>query len=260
MAKELLVRGKAATQYQETLLEDFISFRTEASVDEWRAILDGVFNSKHGMINTLNVDGKVLDLCENTKNLSLARSYINFMKHSGRKFNGASVCHFLRVCHRCDSELTDEDRKRIQQFTKFLLTKYTIMDPLVGDGAVKGLILCNLGDQSLHIIENLEKCKNILSTTYSAYGIYLLRKKDVDGAVDIANKVLRKSGHLDDNFYLTWLDVYKNDRVMLDRLLQLLSGYEMKLPKLLCDHIIETYNRLPQPHQLEGHYGTITNA
>lgn len=258
-SKQILVRGKSATDYQEKLIENFIMNHETANFEEWNELLSNVFNVQYGLLSEMNVDAKVIDGCKVLKKLNLARNYLAFMKQKKRKFNGAVVCNFIKVCYECRSELTDVDQKRIQIFVEFLLNRHSILDSIMGDGVIKGLILLNQADRALEILRKVEETGTANISSYSALAIYFLEMNNFNKAEEFILNILDKNLGLKDDVYMKWIEILGNDREKLDRLMNIFSRFEYFPKKFICDRLVMAYQNLPDLWKLVGIYGVISN-
>lgn len=257
--KQILLRGKSATDYQEKLIEDFIMNHETANFEEWNELLSNIFNVQYGLLSEMNIDAKVIDGCKILKKLNLARNYLAFMKQRKRKFNGAVVCNFIKVCYECRSELTEVDQKRIQIFVEFLLNRHLVLDSIMGDGVIKGLILLNQPDRALEILRKVEETGTANISSYSVLASYFLEINNFDRAVEFILNVLNNNLSLKDDVYLKWIEMSANDREKLDRLMNIFSRFEYFPKKFICDRLIMAYRNLPDLWKLVGIYGVISN-
>jgi len=258
--KQIIIRGKAATDVQEAILSEFITQHDEASVEQWKSLLNKLFELPHGMIHETNVDGRVLETCLFAAKLPLARSYLIFLKSSGKKFNTVSVCGFLKICHDCQSLMTPEDAERVKMFTKYLLTKHQIFDPITGDAVIKGLLLCDMLEEAFRILEDIEKITAVHLTTYAALASYLIRNNDLDRAKEYLRLMLKRNLINHHKAFIDWVEFYQNDRQKLDELLAFFAEFDMKPSKEICDHLVAAYKKLPPPLALNGAYGHVQNS
>lgn len=258
--KETILRGKAATDIQEALLIEFIQEHDTASPEQWKSLLDKVLELRHGMIHEANIDGRVFETCYSRRNLSLARSYLNFIRSSGKKFNSVSVCGFIKICHECESSMTDEDKQRIQVFTKYLMTKHQVLDSITGDAVIKGLILSGRGEESVRIYKEAEGTTNFSSSTYGALASYSIKNNQPDQAMEYIRTIMSRSLVPCTRVFIDWIEYYKNDREKLDELLTFFKEIDLKPNKEICDHLVAAYIKLPRDQSLEGVYGHIRNT
>lgn len=259
-AQQILLRGKGATEFQENIIADFISSHEEASFEDWDKLLIEIFSVHYGLLTETNIDARIIDRCRIPQKFKLVRSYLAFMKHKNKKFNAAVVCNFLKVCYDCRSSLKDDDMPRIKTFVEFLLNRHLIIDSVMGDGIVKGLILLNRTDESFAVLENIKKTGSINISTYSALALCLLENNELDRAKCFITDVMAENLVLSSSVYVKWIETLRNDRASLDDLMNVFSRSEYKPKKLVCDHLIAVYNNLPDEHKLIGSYGTISNG
>lgn len=258
--KETILRGKAATEVQESLLTEFIKDHDDASPEQWTSLLNKLFELNHGMIHAANIDGRILEMCYVAKKLPLARSYLNFIKCSGKKFNSVSVCGFIKICHECESSMTPEDNQRIQVFTKYLMTKHQVFDSITADAVIKGLILSGMGEESLRIYEEAVKTTVFPVTTYAALASYLIKNNQPERAVEFFRLMISKGVLTHHKVFIDWINFYENDRKKLDELLAFFRDVDFKPSKEICDHLKAAYIKLPRELSLDGVYGYVKNS
>lgn len=258
--KETILRGKAATEIQESLLTEFIKEYNDASPEQWRSLLDKLLELRHGMIHAANVDGRVLETCYTAQKLPLARSYLNFLKSSGKKFNSISVCGFIKICHECESSMTEEDKQRVQVFTKYLITRHQVLDSITGDAVIKGLILSGMGEESLRVLKEAEKTTAISSSTYAALASYSIKNNQPDQAMEYIRLIISKGLVTHLKVFIDWIEYYKNNRKKLDELLAFFRDVDLKPSKKICDHLLSAYIELPREQALEGVYGHVKTS
>lgn len=257
--KQLMMRGKAATTHQEVLLYDFISTREDATIEEWNALINEILAQNFGLINKLNIDTKVIEACINQKKLYLGRNYLFYMKQIGKKLNAATVSYFLKLCYECRLSLLDQDKTRITQFVKHLLEKLVIFDANSGDGLIKGLIILNNIQKALEILKTMEKSCQPYPVTYSVIALALLQRGELKQALEYMSSAIEIKNNVPDEFCETWISIYKKDRQKLDELLLFLHKNNIKLSKLVCEHLLYAYSNLPTNVKLVGNFGVINN-
>lgn len=245
-----------ATIQQELLLSTFVFSHIKPNQEEWTTLITKLLEKKPGEINENNIDYKIVGSCVSLKKLDLARSYIDFVKPK-KKFDGAIVCEFLKVCYCSPSSLISRDFKRIARFTEFLKQKYTVIDSYIGEGIIKGLLLQNKIDESFEIFDQIKKTESVNQDTYSALILYLLENKRIDLAKDLMREMV-KLYELPNLISFKLIDVSKNDRSQLDKLLLIFREFDYKPKEVICNYLIEVYGQLPDPYKLVGKYGTIS--
>jgi len=181
------------------------------------------------------------------------------MKSQKKKFNGAVVTSFIKVCYTCQDLMTEQDKMRIKQFTDFLQKRFSVADCIICEGTVKGLVLQHKIEEALETIRKNESTCSLNRHTYSAAATCLLDMGHFDKGKDFVEESLPKVTTLLDEVYLKWIEKSSNSEDRLEKLLKIFQVNDIKPTKLVCDHLLAAFRFLPEKKKMIGSYGTIDN-
>uniref|UniRef100_A0A0A1XG55 Mitochondrial ribonuclease P catalytic subunit n=1 Tax=Zeugodacus cucurbitae TaxID=28588 RepID=A0A0A1XG55_ZEUCU len=134
------------TDHLLSVKKDLFEQRTELSDSEWQELRNNLI-SKYKHISYSNVDAIILGLCGGTDQLSLAKSYVHYLRECGLEPNLASFGRLLRIYNSTyhkrggnDTSLTPEEKQDILDIYAKLRERYEILDASTCENLIYGLV------------------------------------------------------------------------------------------------------------------------
>lgn len=251
--------GREATNLQVSYISDLIADKEEVTDEEWRTLVENVSKIEFGLVNDVSIDGRIMDGCCSFNKLSVARSYLKYMRKTGKKFNSATVTAFIKLCYENRLICTPEDLARMEQFTKFLIARYTVIDSIIGDAIIKGLCLQNDWQKSAEILNEMKQYLQPNYETISAHIICLIENDLLEKAWDEMTYSMGTNLSLSDEAYVAWLSKVKSNVEKVEELLKTFQKHDILPKKIVVDHLLSIYSEYPPETRLTGTYTTIKN-
>lgn len=249
------------------LRSDLFERRQELSGAEWtevrRSLVDGY---KH--INGHNVDAVILGVCSAPNQLSLAKSYVEFLRSRGSKPNAATLGRLLRVYNAAYHErpLSEAEQSEILQICRSLQAEHETLDASSCENVIHGLVATS-GDDWQRGLPLLEMMKVTSTPSVAAYSA--LAEKAFSVATpeqELAWRLLEEMATARKppkcEVYLALLNRLANETAQLpaqlSRLLQFLERHEILVSQRVAIRLQELSSQVPQLlHTRTTHLGGL---
>uniref|UniRef100_A0A1B0FKU0 PRORP domain-containing protein n=1 Tax=Glossina morsitans morsitans TaxID=37546 RepID=A0A1B0FKU0_GLOMM len=166
-------------RFKQTYLEN----RKALEPKEWCNVKQ-TLKSEFKHINDDNIDAIIIGACQ-SEQLDLAKNYIDFITHSGRQPNDATLGYLLRIYNAkyhsngsSPESLSDGDQADVLNIWKILTKKHKILDSTLCENLIAGLITTRRWREGLELLDMIKITRTPSIFAYTEFIVKAFSMKD----------------------------------------------------------------------------------
>ncbi|XP_073828091.1 mitochondrial ribonuclease P catalytic subunit [Musca autumnalis] len=230
----------------------FFHNRSQLTDTEWQNLKDLLIkNYKH--INRNNVDAIIVGICNDSQQLTLAKSYINHLRDSGVEPNDATLLKLLRIYnsayHANGGSLSLQEQEEILDIYKNIRRKHDILDSLSCENLIHGLVATKQWREGLELMDMMKLTAAPSLPVFNEMIIKAFSVQDIELGWKLLHQMLDERKQPKCEVFLAYLQLISKDLKTLPEELEKLFTFLKTYDVVITEKTANAINEVARKHR-----------
>lgn len=235
--------------------QNYFHNRDELTPKEWQNVTETLLG-KYKHISQHNIDAVIVGICTDSHQLTLANSFIKYLKENGKTPNAATLGKLLRVYNGVyhsrgsdEKSLTEREQNEILEIYENIRSKHDILDSVSCENLIYGLVCTTKWRDGIHLLEMMKVTASPTLPALTEMTIKAFQMQDMTLGWRLLNEMLELRKQPKCEIFLEYLKNITSDpqtfAADFEKLLNFLGKYDVVITEKVAQAFSEMAARHP---------------